>query len=142
MLAFDVSAFRAQFPAYANTTTYPNNTLSMYWDTATFYISSNDYGWLNGDKRQRALNMMTAHLVCLSDKIAAGETPGLEQAATIDKVSITLTPPPVKSQFMWWLSLTPYGAQLLALLSTMGAGGMYIGGNRETSAFRKAFGVF
>jgi hypothetical protein len=63
--------------------------------------------------------------------------------ASVDKVSVTLTPPPVKSQWQWWMSLTPRGAQLLALLKSKAAGGLYVGGlPAERAAFRKAGGVF
>ncbi len=142
VISFDVVAFRAQCPAFQDATTYPNSILQGYWDAAICYISPNDYGYLIGDCRLKAINLMTAHLTALSDKIASGETTGLMQSASIDKVSVTMTPPPIKSQWQWWLSLTPYGAQLLALLGAKSIGGMYVGGWPETSSFRKAYGVF
>lgn len=141
-ITFDVSLFRSQFPAFANETSYPDATLQGYWDAGTCYISDQDYGALSGDCRTRALNLMTAHLTALSDKIASGENPSFEQSASIDKVSVTLTPPPIKSQFQWWLSITPYGSQLFALLQVKAVGGFYVGGLPENSAFRKVGGVY
>lgn len=141
-IVFNVTLFRQQFPAFASTTTFPDATLQMYWDMATCYISDEDYGWLNDGCRQLALNMMTAHLTATSVLIANGQTSILIQSSTIDKITVTLTPPPVKNQWRWWLSTTPYGMQLLSLLAANSAGGFYIGGLPELSAIRKVGGIF
>jgi hypothetical protein len=127
---FDVEGFRLQFPAFSDDTTYPDLTLEGYWDMAIEYISDVNYGYLRDGSRYLALNLMTAHLAALFTLINAGETPGQIQGATIDKVSVTLTPPPNKNQFDWWLGLTPYGAQLLALLQMKSVGGFYVVGCR------------
>lgn len=139
---FDVTQFRDAFPAFADENLYPDSTLQMYWDTATCYISNEDYGCLSGDCRRQAINLMTAHLSTISTMIQSGDTPGQVQSASVDKVSVSLTPPPNKDQYDWWLGLTPYGAQLLALLASKIAGGFYIGGRPEKSAFRKVGGNF
>lgn len=141
---FDVEEFRVFFPAFASETLFPDDTLQMYWDSATCLVENTQSGclMLEGDCRFRALNLMTAHLTALSVLIAAGQTPGLVQSATVDKVSVSLTPPPIQSQWQWWLSLTPYGQQLLALLQVSSVGGVYIGGLPELSAFRKVGGIF
>ena len=141
---FDVTAFREDYPQFANETTFPDATLDMYWDNSTCYIDNDDNGcWaLKGDCRYLALNLMTAHLAAISVMVAAGQTPGLVQSATIDKVSVSLTPPPLKNQWQWWLSLTPYGQRLLALFQVSTVGGFYIGGLPELSAFRKVGGIF
>lgn len=142
ILTFDVALFRQQFPAFANMTTFPDAMLQMYWDMATCYISDEDYGWLNDGCRQLAINLMTAHLTALSVLIAEGDTPGIVNSATIDKVSVSLTPPPIPNQWRWWLNNTPYGAQLLSLLAANSVGGFYIGGLPELSAIRKVGGIF
>jgi hypothetical protein len=142
-LTFDVDLFRQQFPAFANVTTFPTVQLQMYWDMATVYISDNgSFGDLTGTSRQLAINMMTAHLTALSVLIAAGQVPGLMQNATIDKVTVGLTPPPLPNQWQWWMNQTPYGQQLLALLQANSVGGFYVAGLPETTAFRKWAGVF
>lgn len=140
VITFDVTAFRAQCPAFADATLYSDAALQGYWDAAACHISTTDYGWLNGECRARALNLMTAHLAALSSLIASGQAPGVMQSASIDKVTISLTPPPLKSQWQWWLSATPYGAQLLALLQSKAVGGFYVGGAPERSAFRSVGG--
>lgn len=142
MITLDIAKFRTLFPAYANVTTYPDATVTMNWETATLYVSADDYGYMQGDTRARALYLMTAHLFRLSDIISSGQTPGLLSASSIDKISVTLTPPPLKSQFHWWLSLSPYGQQLLALLRVHSMGGFYVGGSAERVAFRKPGGGF
>lgn len=143
-LTFDIPLFRQQFPQFASETTYPDALLQMYWDMAVCYISDQDYGFLSGSCRQLAINLMVAHLTVLSQLDAEGDIVGgsLEQSATVDKVSVSLTPPPNKSQYSWWLSQTPYGQQLQALLSSKIAGGFYAGGLPERSAFRKVGGIF
>jgi hypothetical protein len=141
-ITFDVAAFRVAFPAFASETTFPDETLQGYFDSATCFISDCDYGVLRGDCRADALNLMTAHLAELATKINAGMGTGLVSSSTIDKISVTLTPPPFKSQFQWWLTLTGYGQRLYALLSRKAAGGLYVGGLPERSAFRKVRGIF
>lgn len=139
-ITFNVSAFRAQCPEFSDVSRYPNATLLGYWEAAACTISPTDYGTLSGDSRARALNLLTAHLAALFDKIAAGETAGVVTAAGVDKVTVTMAPPPVKSQFQWWLTLTPRGAQLQALLSAKAVGGFYVGGRSEIGAFRRSGG--
>lgn len=133
---FDVTAFRASYPQFASTTTFPNLTLQAYYDTAGAYIANDNYGWLTEAQKGLALNLMTAHLAALSILIAGGETPGLVTSATIDKVTVTLEPPPVKTQFQWWLGLTPYGQQLLAILQVASVGGWFVGGSGTRTGFR------
>ena len=143
ILTFDVTAFRLLFPAFADPTVYPDARLQMYWDMAISYISDvANYGWLQGLDRQLALNLLTAHLAAISDIILAGQVPNLMQTATIDKVSVGLTPPPIPNQWQWWLNQTGYGQQLLALLQAKSVGGFYVGGLPERSAFRKVGGIF
>jgi hypothetical protein len=127
VLVFNVAAFRLAFPAFANATTYPDATLQGFWDVAALYVSTEaDYGRLVDDARARALDLLTAHLTALSALIVAGRTPGIVQSSTIDKISVSLVPPPIKSDFDFWLQQTPYGLQLLALLGVHSVGGWYV----------------
>ena len=143
VITFDVTTFRLQFPAFADPVKYPDALLQQNWDMATCYISNTDYGLsLTGNCLVLALNYMTAHLTALNNITAANQLPSLQTSATVDKVSVTTTPPPLKTQLQWWLSLTPYGQQLYALLQVKSAAGWYIGGLPETSAIRKVYGVF
>ncbi len=142
LIQFDVVAFRSSFPAFADNTAYSEASLIASWNAATCYISPENYGDLHGAARAKALHLMTAHLVAIADIVKAGQIPSMVSASTVDKVAVTLAPPPAKSQWQWWLSLTPYGQQLLALLSASAAGGFYIGGLPEGSGFRRVHGIY
>jgi uncharacterized protein DUF4054 len=143
VLTFDVAAFRVQFPEFSDDTIYPDALLQGYWDRATCYISAVNYGYLNGDCRQNALNLMVAHLATLATAAAGGQTNAMmPQSATIDKITVALTPPPLPNQFQWWLGNTIYGAQLLALLQSAAVGGFSAGSLPETAAFRRVGGIF
>lgn len=146
---FDVALFRIQFPAFANVEQFPDETLQMYWDSGNCIIANSAYGCLTGECRIRCLYLITAHLAALSLMIANKvpnstqvQVPGLIQSATIDKITVSLTPPPLDNQFQWWLSLTPYGQQLFAILQVSSVGGFYIGSLPERAAFRSVFGIF
>lgn len=132
----DVPTFRVTYPAFANATSFPDDTLLSYFDTSGYYIANENYGYLAGDARYKALTLMTAHLAAISVMIASGQTPGLVQSSGVDKISVSLTPPPVDTQFQWWLCLTPYGQQLHALLSVNSAGGFFVGGGDTRNGFR------
>lgn len=131
-IIFNSTVFRALFPAYSNTTTYPNATLIAYADQATAYISDQTGGCccsgMSLKQQTLAINQMTAHLLFLSGIVAAGETPGVLTGASIDKVSVQLEPPPSSNNWKFWLNQSPYGQALLALLQLAGVGGTYIGG--------------
>lgn len=139
VFTFDYATFIVSYPAFA---AVPQATLQAYWNAAICYVDPTDYGWLNGPSRYLALNLMTAHLAAIAALIAAGQVPGLVQNATVDKVTVGLTPPPLKNQWQWWLSLTPYGQQLFALLQANSVCGFYIGSLPERSAFRSVGGIF
>lgn len=141
-LEFDVAQFRADFPEFADEQQYTDDELQSCWDAATCYVSDEDYGVICGDCRQRALNLMTAHLCKIQDNVNKGKTNAFVSSSTVDKVSVTIVPPPQSSYWDWWLSLTSYGQQLQALLSVRSVGGMYLGGSAERSGFRKVGGRF
>ena len=144
-ITLDPAAFRALFPQFADAVKWPDAALSIQFGAATGYVSADTYGDMPVAARTNALYLMTAHLLALGVIIAqnnySGQV-GVVQGAVVDHVQITLTPPPVKSQWQWWLNTTPYGAQLLGLLEAQAAGGFYVGGLPERAAFRKVGGVF
>lgn len=141
---FNVTSFRAQFPEFGNSTTYPDGTLSTYFTMASQYVTPVDsiFGLLSGDVLQLALDLMTAHLSKSFSLLNAGQTTVLVQGSTEGSVSVSLTPPPNKNAWQWWLGTTGYGMQLRALLEVQSSGGFYVGGLPERSAFRKVFGVW
>ncbi len=139
---FDVDQFREEFPAFADDTDFPDQTLQGYWNIAILYISPEDSCVLNGDTLQFALNLMTAHLTQQGVIVAKGQNPFQLNSASVDKVSVGLIGANNLTQYQWWLGTTSYGAQLLALLQVCVVGGFFIAGLPEGSAFRKVGGVF
>lgn len=129
IIQYDDLKFRSLFPALASTAQYGSATVKQYWDVATSYVSDRNggcyFGGMTLAQQTLALNLMTAHLVFLTNTVAAGNTPGVTIAATIDKISVTLQPPPESNQWQYWLNQSPYGQQLLALLQVAGVGGFY-----------------
>lgn len=141
----DIAVFRLLFPPFADPTKFPDAYIQAQWDMAVTYFGDVDGCLFGGPEKQSALNLMTAHLMQLNILIAAGGSAGaggVLTGATIDKVSVTLAPPPFKNGWQWWLAQTPYGAQLWALLQLKSAGGYYIGGLPERRGFRKVYGTF
>lgn len=141
-ITFTPSTFRVLFPQFADAVAFPDVVLSANFDMATGYVSPDIYGDMPSGARVQALNLMTAHLMALRALVAAGSQGGIVQSSTVGDVSVTLQPPPVRSQWAWWLNQTPYGAQLVALLDGQAVGGFYVGGLPERMAFRKVGGVF
>lgn len=133
--SYNDALFRQQFAEFDSATTYPETLLQNYWDQAGTIVANTTYGFLAQMGGPMALNLLTAHLAKLFTIIGAGETPGIVTSATIDRVSVTLEPPPAKSQFEWWLNQTPYGAQLLVMLNIAGNGGLYTPGSLGRAGF-------
>jgi hypothetical protein len=138
----DPAAFRAIFPAYANVVTFPDARLQAYWDLAVSYMGDVDGCLLSGAGLQSALNFLTAHLLWLAVLSERGQSGGVVTGSTVDKVQVMLAAPPFKDGWEFWLSQTPYGLQLWALLKVKSAGGFYIGGSPERLGFRRVGGGF
>lgn len=137
----DIARFRAQFPALADPVTFPDALIQAQWMQAQCFISPGKT--LRGHCYESALYLMTAHLTWSNHMISLGQTTaGVVTGATISKVSVSITPPPARSAWQFWLATTPYGLQLWALLNIKAAGGAYVGGLPERTAFRKVGGSF
>lgn len=126
VLTFNYAEFVLQVPQYSALT---EDVVQLYWNGAVNYVSPiANFGAIKGAARQYALNWMTAHLIFISNIASANRVPGLITGATIDKVNVTLTPPPLPNQWQWWLGLSPYGQQLLAQLQSQSVGGSFASG--------------
>lgn len=140
---FDPDAFRVAYPPFASGAEFPNALLQGYFDTSAVFMGKR-LGvncFVNNDRLVLALNLMTAHFAEIGNQIKQGNSPGIVTNATVDKVSVTLEPPPLENQFAWWCNQTPYGAQLYALLSVASVGGTYVGARPELAAFRRGGGL-
>lgn len=138
----DITAFRLLFPAFADATKFPDASIQIWWTMATVYINDYDNCLISGNTLQMTLNLMTAHLAQSFAMIAAGQVTAPVTGATEGSVAVTLQAPPSKSGWQFWLSTTPYGLQLWALLSSLLVGGLTIGGAPESSGFRRVYGIF
>lgn len=145
-IALDIPLFRSRFAAFAGDP--PSDaTIDVYWIMATSYISADTYGCMSAEARELALQLMTAHLLYLQGLISNGGTntgtPGIVTASKVGDVQVSLAQPPYgTSPWRYWMNLSPYGSQLLALLDAQAVGGFYVGGLPERSAFRKVGGIF
>lgn len=133
-MEFDLEAFRAAYPQFA--VAADPQVLAMAGQAVSFLSS---YG---ATTDQLQWQLMVAHLLTLSANAAAGGTTGQVSSATVDKVSVSITPPPTRDGWAYWLSTTPYGLQLWALIQRLTAAGLYVGGSAERAAFRGAGGAF
>lgn len=136
--------FRLQFPAFADETVYSTPQLQGWWTMGTSYINvNNGYPWSwNQNQLQLALDLMCAHLAQSFTLINQGIPTVVVQGTAEGTVNVSMTPPPVKTSFGWWLATTSYGQQLRALLRAVANVGLYVGGSAERSGFRGAGGIF
>ncbi|GAB3484394.1 DUF4054 domain-containing protein [Azotobacter salinestris] len=132
----DLAAFRQRFPQFASV---PDETVTATAADAECYLSGQGCSCA-----ELQIELMTAHLLALRQAAQAGTggVTGAVTSATVGKVTVSTTPPPVRSSWDWWLSSTPYGAELLALLRSCAVGGLYVGGRPERAAFRSVGGRF
>lgn len=127
-----ITDFRQRFPVFSDTTKYPDSLIQAMLDTAPVYISNKISCCRTEAIVKEALLLMTAHLVAInSPSTTESAGGGVIQSAHIGDVSVTKMAPPAKTSFAYWLSSTPYGLQLLALLKTQATIGLYIGGTAE-----------
>ena len=99
---------------------------------ATSYISVINKGRLNNQKRELAIYLLAAHLSQLTYQLRQGQNAsGIVSGASVDGVSVNYVQIPNLSQWSYWLSLTPYGQELLFLLNTLTAVPQYFGGSFE-----------
>ena len=138
---FDIAKFRAVFTQFASDTLYPDALITFWADFAKCELSESCL--LFGDCYDNALMLVVAHILTLMTTAAQGNgQTGALTSAAIDKVSVGYTAPPYQSGWQYWLTQTPYGVQLWSLLSVLAAGGFYVNGWPEASAFRRAGGVY
>jgi ligand-binding sensor domain-containing protein len=138
VIAFSDADMRAVLPAYNNPVAYPTTTLNMWFNNALGFMTDEESGLVDASDQGMMIYLMAGHLMSLSAMICDndGAPVGLVSAATVDKVSVTMQLPPNPSQFQWWLSTTPYGAQLYAMLGVATVGGYWIGGSPQRWAYR------
>ena len=140
-IVFDAALFRQQVPDFADVVKYPDAIIQSWWDIATDYISTTDYGYLSGNARVLAINLLAAHLMFIAENPSGGGS-GILTSASEGSVSVGLYVYQTKSLFLQWLLSSPYGRQLAALLNAKAAGGIYAGGDSMQGMIRDRGGRF
>ncbi len=139
----DLTAFTSTFPAFANQAQYPPAMINTFYAAAGNYIDQNDnWSGMNGSMLDWALQLLTCHLLVLLGQMTAGQQTGFLTSSSISDVTNTFLAPVARDGWEFWLTQTPYGNQLWALLDVQSAGGWSVGGGPETWALRKAGGFF
>lgn len=120
---YTAQVFISQFPEFENA-----DNIDLYINRALLYISP--WSAFCKDRKQYVVFLLAAHLLALQNNINNGETTGgLQTGASIDKVSVSVAPPPFSDGFEYWLSQTVYGQTLLAFLDMIAAVPTFIGGS-------------
>ena len=140
-ITLNSTEFKAQYSFFALT---DDAIVLQYFDMASNFISTENYGWLNGDARKTALYLLTAHLLTEAEQQALGNSgaTGVLTNATEGSVSAGFAPPPYKTPLQYWVGKTTYGQQLLALIKSKSAMGVYAAGGLQQSNIRQPNGQF
>lgn len=131
---FSLAAFRARYPQFAG---LEDGQIHACADQAGELLSVN-----GGTGDSSRLCLLVAHLLTLEQQAKAGAIVGQVTGAGVDKINVSLAAAPSRDMWEYWLSLTPFGLQLLVLLKVCSAGGLYVGGRPERAAFRSVGGKF
>jgi hypothetical protein len=138
----DPAKFRLLFPQFADPALYPDDTLQAWWQIALCSLQEPPCVCLTDACGATLMYLMAAHIGALLTRAATSAATGVITSATIDKVAVGFAAPPFKNGWQFWLASTPYGVQLWAMLSALGAGGFSVNGRPEGRAFRKVYGSF
>lgn len=152
MATLDIAKYRVLFPQFADDEKYPDDMIELYWELASTFISTKDCpcSILRGKSLEYAYYLLTAHLMTLALQASADAAQnegaagagGVLISASIGEVSVSMAAPPTKDGWSYWMNQTPYGQQLLGLLSALSVGGFSVGGLPERRGFRKVGGTF
>ena len=130
-ITVSIDEFYTYFPEF-NTEEYTETAVSAL-SRAQIYISLLNTGRLTDERRKLAVYLLTAHIAVLMYKNQTGEgAAGQIAGASVGEVSVSYFQTPAQEdEFEYWLGLTPYGLELLALLNTLTSVPFYIGGSYE-----------
>ncbi|AFC85914.1 DUF4054 domain-containing protein [Frateuria aurantia] len=122
--------FRADFPALASTTTYPDAQVNFWIELAA--IRLNEARW--GKLLQYGAELFVAHNLVLQARdiadVAAGGDPGEvtgpATAKSVDKVSVSYDAQSVALTDGGFWNMSSYGIQFLQLARMIGTGGIQL----------------
>lgn len=140
-IVITAAELRAAFPAFSDTTKYPDAMLNNCITFSGSFIS--DKYKVFGDSldlkaRTLALELMACHIAFLltsaQESATSGESgaqiSGTVVSARIADVSVSTTVPDDNGRLSWYLNQTPYGQQLNALLA-IHVSPIYYGGSNQ-----------
>lgn len=124
-----VPQFRANFPEFSSTATYPTSQVQFYLDLA--YSMLNASRW--GRQLPFGIQLYTAHNISMEAQMmsqvqaggiagANGGGLGVVTAKSVDKVSVSLDASSAQDKLAGDYNLTLYGVRLWKLIKLFGAG--------------------
>ncbi|WP_332116069.1 DUF4054 domain-containing protein [Azorhizobium caulinodans] len=125
-----VSSFRTDFPAFANTTTYPDAAVTFWLNLSANLLSVDKWGNLF----DYGTELFIAHNLVLEAQAnkasAAGGVPGVASGLTsseaVDKVSVSYDTASAAVEGAGNWNLTTYGQRYIQLARLVGAGGLQL----------------
>jgi len=129
-LVLDIATFRAAFPAFADSSRYPNAQITLFGTVAE--LMTNKDRW--GDMWTFGVSLYVAHELTLEAQSTAaaqnGGVPGGQSGATASKavgsVSVSYDTTSSAEKNAGWWNLTTYGKQYFRLLRMFGAGAVQL----------------
>lgn len=129
-MSVSASSFRADFPEFASTATYPDSTVNFWLGLAGKLLSVDRWG----DLLDYGTQLFVAHNITLAARdqkaASAGAAPGtgtgVTASKTVDKVSVSYDTAlgGVEGAGNW--NLTTYGTRYIQLARMVGAGGVQL----------------
>lgn len=122
----DISAFRINFPEFADTVIYPNSMIT-FWSTIAETMLPED---LWGDVWELGVQLYVAHeIVIATQNVKAasvggspGQSGGIANNKTVGSVTVGYDSTISSEKNAGWWNRTTYGMQLYRLIQIFGAG--------------------
>ncbi len=132
---FDQTYFEENFPAYTGRPEAQGK-----FSIGKLYISD-DPRTLPDESRKYALHAMAAHLLFISDEQLKGNMTRIVTNGSEMGVSVSLALPSSASSdnFSYWMMTTPYGSDVIAMLSAQVGSGIYISSGSGFPSFGGGF---
>lgn len=120
----DPATFRLHFPAFANTTSYPDAQVQFWIDVSTVMCGPN---W-PPVTRQMGVELLTAHFLSLGSMAQSGKPPGraggVMDSKSVSKVSLGYDVNVTAMEGWGPFNYTIYGQQYAWLANLVGTGGI------------------
>lgn len=126
----DIAKFRAEFPEFSNTTTYPTSQLEFWASVAERLVRKCVWG----DMYEFGVKLYVAHEITLAAQnakaAASGGVPGtsggIANSKTVGSVSVGYDSTNTSEKNAGWWNLTNYGKQFYRLMQMFGMGAIQL----------------